>query len=158
MKWVCGKLIPLALGDNPITSELQGRIDAGFCGCMEWYAASTRLERTQFMRDIVLVKVEPVELMSNGLYAPAEAQPKHVDPAKLHEMVRRGTVMYTGPGVRSNKTGERLSMDVKAGDKVCFSAFTAQRPQGIAEPTAWGDDLLMMHESEILGQLVPDVF
>ena len=108
------------------------------------------LDSLRLLRDLVLVRVEPVERLQNGLYVPAECQPKHEDLGRLHLFTRKGTVVKRGPGVRSRKTGERLSMAVCVGQDVYFTAWTGQRPQGVPEPTPWGEDHLVMHESELL--------
>lgn len=113
----------------------------------------------RLLSDLVLVKVDPVETadsLINGLYRPASTQPKHEDAGRLHIYTRCGTVESTGPGKRSKKTGERMSMAVHPGDRVRFTWWTGQRPQGVSEPAPWDHDRLVMHESELLALEGPE--
>lgn len=102
-------------------------------------------------QDILLVKRLAAERLPSGLYIPATAQSAHEDPAKLHEIVRKGEVVKAGPGLRSRKTGERMAMHVKPGDKVWFTAWTGQAAQAnLPSVAAWDDDYILLRESELL--------
>jgi co-chaperonin GroES (HSP10) len=104
----------------------------------------------RLLSDLVMVRVEPGGRFENGLFIPAECQVKHEDAGRIHLITRAGEVVAMGPGKRAKKTGVRIPMDVSVGDRVWFSGWTGQRPQGVPEPTPWGEDTLVMHESELL--------
>lgn len=87
------------------------------------------------LADRVVVKpLEDTEEMRGGLYIP--------DTAK--EKPQQGEVIAVGPG-RLNDEGQRVKMDVKAGDRVLFSKYGGQ------EFEIGGDKLLVIKESELYG-------
>lgn len=63
--------------------------------------------------------------------------PKHVPD--------RGTVLAVGPGLRDQKTGVRLPMEVKVGDDVFFNRYAG------AEVTVDGEQLFCVRGAEISG-------
>jgi chaperonin GroES len=64
------------------------------------------------------------------------------------EKPQRGTVVAAGPGSRNADTGERIPMDVAAGDTVVFSKY------GGTEIRVEGVDYLILRESDVLAQVV----
>ena len=87
------------------------------------------------LHDRVLVRrVESDEKTKGGLIIPENAKEK---PAE-------GEVVAVGAGAR-DEDGERIAMDVKAGDKILFGKWSG------TEITLDGEELLIMKESDILG-------
>ena len=87
------------------------------------------------LHDRVLVRrVESDEKTAGGLIIPDSAKEK---PAE-------GEVVSVGAGLRDDD-GERIALDVKAGDKVLFGKWSG------TEITVDGEELLIMKESDILG-------
>jgi len=83
---------------------------------------------------VVVRRVENDEKTSGGLIIPDSAQEK---PAE-------GEVISVGDGAR-DESGKRISMDVKAGDRILFGKWSG------TEVKINGDDMLIMKESDILG-------
>jgi chaperonin GroES len=89
------------------------------------------------LHDRVLVRrLEEDEKTAGGLIIPDSAKEK---PAE-------GEVIAVGAGARDDD-GERVSMDVKAGDTILFGKWSG------TEIKLEGEDLLIMKESDILGIL-----
>jgi len=89
------------------------------------------------LHDRVLVRrIESDEKTSGGLIIP--------DTAK--EKPQEGEVVAVGSGAR-DEDGERIAMDVKAGDRILFGKWSG------TEVKIDGQDLLIMKESDILGIL-----
>ena len=89
------------------------------------------------LHDRVLVRrVESEEKTAGGLIIPDSAKEK---PAE-------GEVVSVGAGTRDDD-GERIALDVKAGDRVLFGKWSG------TEITLDGEELLIMKESDILGVL-----
>jgi len=87
------------------------------------------------LHDRVLVRrVEGEEKTKGGLIIPESAKEK---PAE-------GEIVAVGAGAR-DEDGERIAMDVKAGDKILFGKWSG------TEVTVDGEELLIMKESDILG-------
>ena len=87
--------------------------------------------------DRVLVKrVEEESKTKGGIIIP--------DTAK--EKPQEGEVVAVGPGALNDK-GERVALDVKAGDRVLFGKWSG------TEVKIDGDDLIIMKESDVLGVL-----
>ena len=87
------------------------------------------------LHDRVLVRrVESDEKTKGGLIIPDNAKEK---PAE-------GEVVGVGAGAR-DEDGERISMDVKVGDRILFGKWSG------TEVTIDGDEMLIMKESDILG-------
>ena len=87
------------------------------------------------LHDRVLVRrVEGDEKTKGGLIIPDNAKEK---PAE-------GEVVSVGTGAK-DEDGKRVSMDVKAGDKILFGKWSG------TEIKLDGEDLLIMKESDILG-------
>ena len=85
--------------------------------------------------DRVLVKrVEEEQKTKGGIIIP--------DTAK--EKPQEGEVVAVGPGALNDK-GERVALDVKAGDRVLFGKWSG------TEVKVDGQDLLIMKESDIMG-------
>ena len=64
------------------------------------------------------------------------------------EKPQRGSVIAAGPGSRNNETGDRIPMDVAAGDTVVFSKY------GGTEIRVEGTDYLILRESDVLAKVV----
>jgi chaperonin GroES len=87
------------------------------------------------LNDRILVKrLESEEKTAGGIIIPDSAKEK---PAE-------GEVVAVGPGKMTDK-GERVAMDVKAGDRVLFSKY------GGTDVKIDGQDYLIMREDDILG-------
>ncbi len=87
------------------------------------------------LHDRVLVRrVESDEKTAGGLIIPDSAKEK---PAEAE-------VVSVGAGLRDDD-GDRIALDVKAGDKVLFGKWSG------TEITVDGEELLIMKESDILG-------
>ena len=83
----------------------------------------------------VLVKrIEADTITAGGIVLPDSAKEK---PAE-------GVVVSVGAGAR-DEDGKRVSMDVKAGDKILFGKWSG------TEITLDGEELLIMKESDVLG-------
>ena len=65
---------------------------------------------------------------------------------KAKEKPMEGKVVAVGPGAL-NKAGERLPMDVKAGDKVLYGKYAG------TEVKIEDEKYLIMHQEDILGIL-----
>ena len=86
------------------------------------------------LADRVVVKpLEESETMRGGLYIP--------DTAK--EKPQQGEIIAVGPG-RFDEKGNRLPMDVKAGDKVLYGKYSG------TEVTIDGEQYLILRESDVL--------
>ena len=87
------------------------------------------------LNDRILVKrLEEEEKTAGGIIIPDSAKEK---PAE-------GEIIAVGPG-KLNDAGERVAMDVKAGDRVLFSKY------GGTDVKLDGEDYLIMREDDILG-------
>lgn len=87
------------------------------------------------LHDRVLVRrVESDEKTAGGLIIPESAKEK---PAE-------GEIVSVGAGLRDDD-GDRIALDVKAGDKVLFGKWSG------TEITVDGEELLIMKESDIMG-------
>jgi len=87
------------------------------------------------LHDRVLVRrIEGEEKTKGGLIVPDNAKEK---PAE-------GKVVAVGAGAKDDD-GDRIAMDVKAGDHVLFGKWSG------SEITIDGEELLIMKESDILG-------
>ena len=87
------------------------------------------------LHDRVLVpRVEEEQKTRGGIIIP--------DTAK--EKPQEGEVVAVGPGAR-DEDGDRIEMDVKAGDRILFGKWSG------TEVRVDGEDLLIMKESDILG-------
>jgi chaperonin GroES len=82
---------------------------------------------------VIIEPIEQEEVTSSGLYIPETAK----------EKPQQGNVLAVGPG-RTDDDGKRISMDVKAGDKVLFAKYAG------TEIKLDGRKLLIMKESDIL--------
>ena len=85
---------------------------------------------------VVVRRLEGDEKTAGGLIIPDSAKEKPSE----------GEIIAAGAGARDDD-GERISMDVKAGDKVLFGKWSG------TEIKIDGEDLLIMKESDILGIL-----
>ena len=87
------------------------------------------------LNDRLLVKrLQEEERTAGGIIIPDSAKEK---PAE-------GEVVSVGPG-KLNDKGERVALQVKAGDKVLFSKY------GGTDVKLNGEDFLIMREDDILG-------
>jgi len=87
------------------------------------------------LHDRVLVRrIESDEKTKGGLIIPDSAKEK---PAE-------GEVIAVGAGAKDDD-GDRIPMDVKAGDRIMFGKWSG------TEVTIDGEELLIMKESDILG-------
>lgn len=83
---------------------------------------------------ILVLRVEGDEKTSGGIIIPDTAKEKPLE----------GKVVAVGPG-RQDKSGKRIEMDVKKGDRVMFSRYAG------SEIKIDGVEHLMMKEEDILG-------
>ena len=83
---------------------------------------------------VVVRRLEEEETTAGGLIIPDAAKEKPSE----------GEVVSVGAGAR-DEDGDRIDMDVKAGDKVLFGKWSG------TEIKLDGEDLLIMKESDILG-------
>ena len=87
------------------------------------------------LHDRVLVRrVEAEEKTAGGIIIP--------DTAK--EKPQEGEIVAVGEGTR-DEDGDRIPLDVKAGDKILFGKWSG------TEVKIDGEDLIIMKESDILG-------
>jgi chaperonin GroES len=82
---------------------------------------------------VVVRALEETEQMRGGLYIP--------DTAK--EKPQQGEVIAVGPG-KFDEKGNRVPMDVKAGDKVLYGKYSG------TEVSVGGEQLLILRESDVL--------
>ncbi len=93
--------------------------------------------KVQPLADRVVVKpLEEAEQMRGGLYIP--------DTAK--EKPQQGEVVAVGPG-KFSETGERITPDVKEGDKVLYGKYSG------TDVTVDGQEYLILREADILAVL-----
>ena len=83
---------------------------------------------------VVVRRVEGDEKTKGGLIIPDSAKEK---PAE-------GIIVAVGAGAR-DEDGDRIAMDVKAGDKILFGKWSG------TEITLDGEEMLIMKESDIMG-------
>ena len=89
------------------------------------------------LHDRVLVRrIESDEKTTGGLIIPDSAK----------EKPQEGEVVSAGAGAKDD-AGERIAMDVKAGDKILFGKWSG------TEIKLDGEELMIMKESDILGLL-----
>ncbi|HWP96783.1 MAG TPA: co-chaperone GroES [Syntrophomonadaceae bacterium] len=95
--------------------------------------------KIQPLADKVVVKVLEVaeEKTKSGLYVPDSAK----------EKPQEGEILAVGPGALNDK-GERVAIDLVAGDKVIFNKY-AGMPVKID-----GEELLIMAERDIQAKIV----
>ncbi len=87
------------------------------------------------LHDRVLVRrVESEEKTAGGLIIPDSAKDKPSE----------GEIVSVGAGARDDD-GDRIPMDVKAGDRILFGKWSG------TEITLDGEELLIMKESDIMG-------
>jgi chaperonin GroES len=87
------------------------------------------------LNDRLLVKrLEEITKTAGGIIIPDSAKEK---PAE-------GTVISVGPG-KTNEKGDRVALQVKAGDKVLFSKY------GGTDVKLDGEDYIIMREDDIMG-------
>ena len=86
---------------------------------------------------IVVRPNESEETTASGLVIP--------DTAK--EKPQQGEVLATGPGRRSDTTGEIIPMDVAVGDTVVYSKY------GGTEIVIEGEDLLILTSRDVLAKV-----
>jgi chaperonin GroES len=87
------------------------------------------------LNDRVLVKrLEEMQVTKGGIYIPDTAKEKPVE----------GKVIAAGPG-KVNDQGNRLPLNVKAGDRILFGRYAG------SEIKIEGEEYLMMREDDILG-------
>ncbi len=83
---------------------------------------------------VVVRRIEGDEKTAGGLIIPDSAKEKPSE----------GEIVSVGTGAR-DEAGNRIAMDVKAGDKILFGKWSG------TEIKLDGEDLLIMKESDILG-------
>ncbi len=87
------------------------------------------------LHDRVIVKrLEDERKTASGIVIPDTAA----------EKPDQGEVVAVGPGKRDEK-GNRIAMDIKAGDKVLFGKYAGQTVK------VEGEELLVMREEDIMG-------
>ena len=97
-------------------------------------SSSKASTKVQPLADRVVVKAnEREEMTSSGIVLP--------DTAK--EKPQEGTVVAVGPG-RLNEKGDRVKLEVKAGDTVLYAKYAG------TEVKIDGEELLILKETDIL--------
>jgi chaperonin GroES len=87
------------------------------------------------LHDRVLVRrIEAEEKTAGGIIIPDSAK----------EKPQEGEVVAVGAGAK-DEAGNRIAMDVKAGDRILFGKWSG------TEVKVGGEDLIIMKESDILG-------
>ena len=87
------------------------------------------------LHDRVLVRrIEAEEKTAGGIIIPDSAKEKPSE----------GEIVAVGEGAR-NEGGDRVALDVKAGDRILFGKWSG------TEVKIDGEDLLIMKESDIMG-------
>jgi chaperonin GroES len=94
--------------------------------------------KMQPMADLVLVKPNKSEQVSRGGI---------VLPDTAKEKPQEGTVIAVGTG-RVSEAGKKVPMEIAVGDVVLFSKY------GGTEITVEGDELVMLHEADILAKKI----
>jgi chaperonin GroES len=83
---------------------------------------------------VVIRVVEAIGVGRAGLHIPDMAR----------ERPQQGEVVAVGPGRFDERSGQRIPMDVKAGDRVLYGKYTG------AEVTVHGAPFLILREAEVL--------
>ncbi len=83
---------------------------------------------------VVVKRIQEEAKTAGGIIIPDTAQ----------EKPQEGEVVAVGPGALNDK-GDRVKLDVKAGDRVLFGKWSG------TEVKVDGQDLLIMKESDIMG-------
>jgi chaperonin GroES len=83
---------------------------------------------------VLIEAIEQEEITAGGIVLPETAK----------EKPQQGKVLAAGPGDRNDK-GERIAMDLKAGDIVLFAKYSG------TEVKIDGKKLLILRESDVLG-------
>ena len=83
---------------------------------------------------VLVSPIEQEEVTAGGIVLPETAK----------EKPQQGKILAAGPGDRNDK-GDRIAMDVKAGDTVLFAKYSG------TEVKIDGKKLLIMRESDLLG-------
>jgi chaperonin GroES len=92
------------------------------------------LSFTPLHQRVLVRRIEGDAKTSGGLIIP--------DTAK--EKPQEGEIVAVGAGAK-DEDGERIAMDVKAGDRILFGKWSG------TEIKLYGEDLMIMKESDILG-------
>ncbi len=95
------------------------------------------------------MKIRPLNdrLLVKRLAEEAKTAGGIIIPDSAKEKPAEGEVIAVGPG-KLNDKGERVALQVTAGDRVLFSKY------GGTEVKIDGDDFLIMREDDILGVVV----
>ena len=83
---------------------------------------------------VLIEPIEQEEITAGGIVLPETAK----------EKPQQGKVLAAGPGDRNDK-GERIAMDLKAGDVVLFAKYSG------TEVKIDGKKLLILRETDVLG-------
>jgi chaperonin GroES len=83
---------------------------------------------------VVIRRLNAEERTTGGIIIPDTAQEKPI----------QGEVIAVGPGAH-NEQGQRMALDVKAGDRILFGKWSG------TEVKLDGEELLIMKESDIMG-------
>ena len=86
---------------------------------------------------LIVEASEGEDVTAGGIVLPDTAQ----------EKPERGRVLEVGPG-SLNEKGERVPLDVEAGDEIIFSKY------GGTDVTLEGEDYLILRESDVLAKVV----
>jgi chaperonin GroES len=86
---------------------------------------------------IVVKRIDNDVNKIGGLYIPDSAK----------EKPQEGEVIAVGNGKINDKTGERIALDVKAGDRILFGKYSG------SDIKLDGEEYMIMREDEVLGVL-----
>ena len=96
-------------------------------------ATATKVSIRPLHDRVIVQRLEEGEQVVGGIIIPDSAK----------EKPQQGEVIAAGVGAL-NKEGKRVSLDVKAGDRILFGKYTSQ------EITLEGEEFLIMREDEVL--------
>jgi chaperonin GroES len=108
--------------------------------------SSTIYSITTFCSEEEVMKIRPLNdrLLVKRLKEEEKTAGGIIIPDSAKEKPAEGEVMAVGPGKSSDK-GERVAMQVKAGDRVLFSKYSG------TDVKIEGEDYLIMREDDVLG-------
>lgn len=96
-------------------------------------------------QDVVIVEMDPLtDQNRNGVIVLRDTSA---------QKIRTATIKKVGPGRRNPKTGERIPLDVKEGDRVAFFRWHQEHKQGQALSKFFGelgDNMAMIRQADIL--------